>query len=83
MIQEYAADLAAQMGIKLSRISVMEGRNVGCLDAYLLHLGTNGRLVSALVYQSELDNLKSGFDCDQLEVKIRAALSRLNMLLRP
>jgi hypothetical protein len=79
MIQEYAADLAAQMGILLSRVTVDEGRTVGCLDAYLVNLTSCGHQVSALVYQNELDDPAS----ERLELKIRSALSRLQLLLAP
>lgn len=82
MIQKFVADLAEQMGIKLSRISVVEGRNVGCLSVHLLHLGNNDKLVSALVHQSELDDLKNNVLCDRLELKIRSALSRLEVKLQ-
>lgn len=83
MIDEYAADLAAQMGIKLSEISLVEGRDLGCLDVHLLNLAADGHLVSASVYQSELDTLQSGAGCERLELKIRSALLRLQMLLAP
>jgi hypothetical protein len=83
MIQGYVADIAAQKGIPLLRVSLVEGRTVGCLDVYLLHLAAERQMVSALVYQSELDNLYSGSPCDRLEVKVRVALSRLQMLLNP
>lgn len=83
MIQEYAADLATQMGIKLSRVSMIEGRRVGCLDMHLLNLVVDGHRVSTLVYQSELDDLQNGACCDRLETKIRAALSRLQILMEP
>jgi hypothetical protein len=81
MISAYAADLAAQVGIKLSRVSVVEGRRVGCLDVHLLHLAADGQLVSTLVYQSELDELQSDSCCERLELKIRTALSRLQILM--
>jgi hypothetical protein len=82
MIREYAAELATQSGIQLSQVSVIEGRRVGCLDVHLLHLVSHGKLVSALVYQSELDELQLSSSCDRLEVKIRTALSRLQMMLQ-
>lgn len=81
MIKEYATDLAAQAGIRLSRVSMIEGRRVGCLDVHLLHLSADGQRVSALVYQSELDELQCRSCCERLELKIRAALLRLQMLL--
>jgi hypothetical protein len=83
MIQEFVTDLAAQMGMKLSRVSVDEGREVGCMDAYLLKLSSGRQMVSALVFQSEMDNLQSGTACERLDTKIRAALSRLQLLLAP
>lgn len=83
MIQDYVTDLAAQMGIQLSRVSVVEGRGVGCLDVYLLNMAVDSHLVSTLVYQSELDNLQSGSYCERLELKIRTALSRMELLLEP
>lgn len=83
MIQMLAADLAAQMGIKLSRVSVDKGHEVGCMDVYLLNLSSGRHMVSTLVYQSEMDNLQSGVAYDRLDTKIRAALSRLQLLLAP
>jgi hypothetical protein len=50
---------------------------------HLLHLAAGGQLVSSLVYQSELDELHNDSCSGRLEVKIRAALSRLLMLLEP
>ena len=80
MIEEYAAGLAAQIGIEFSSISVVEGREVGCLDVHLLNLYSDDQSVSALVYQSELDDLLNGFCCERLEMRIRATLTRLQML---
>ena len=77
MIQKYVRDIAAQMKIQLSQVSVIEGRKVGCLDVHLLNVTSDGRLVSVLVYQSELDKLQIGERCDKLESRIRSALSGL------
>ena len=60
MIQDYVHDIAAQMKIRLSQLSVVEGCNVGCLDVHLLYLTSNGCQQSVLVYQSELDKIKTG-----------------------
>lgn len=80
MIQAYVGDIAAQMGIVLSKITVVDGRDVGCLSVHLLHISSSGRQVSALVHQSELDDLFLYTVCDRLEVKIRSALSRLETM---
>lgn len=77
MIETYVESLAGQMGIQLSKISVVEGREVGCLDVHLLHMHVGGQRVSALVYQSEMDELLRESACERLEIKIRTALARL------
>jgi len=77
MIQEYAADLATKMGIPLSRVSVIDGRTVGCLDVFLLHLTADDERVSVLVHQADLEELQKGSCCERLERRIRVALSRL------
>jgi len=83
MITGLATDIAEQMGIPLSGVSVVEGRRVGCLEMSLLHFAADGQLVSALVHQSELDDLYNGSCCERLRVKIQSALSRLQMTLEP
>ena len=65
MIQEYAADLAAQMGIKLSRVSVVDGKLLGCRDSNLLQLYSGGNMESALIYQQELGDLQNGGQASQ------------------
>lgn len=77
MIQEYVYNIAAQLNMQLSQVSVVEGRGVGCLDVHLLNVASNGRLVSVLVYQPELDKLQNGGSCERLESRIRSALSGL------
>ena len=83
MIQEYVRDIAAQMKIQVSKVSVVEGRKVGCLDVHLLNVTSNDRLVSVLVYQSELDKLQIGERCERLESRIRTALSGYQALPEP
>lgn len=77
MIKQYVNNLCDEMGIKLKKIAVVDGRDVGCLSVSLLHLSTADQLVSVLVHQSELDDLQKNISCDRLELKIRSALSRL------
>ena len=81
MIREHVSDLALQMGIELTKVSVIDGHTAGCSDVHLLHLSSGGHMVSALAYQSELENLANGNDYRHLSVKIRSALSRLRTML--
>lgn len=81
MIREYTSKLAEQSGIQLSGVSVIEGRKVGCDNAHLLQLVADGHLISALVQQSELEELQNSSYCERLEIKIKDALSRMHILI--
>lgn len=77
MIEEYVSDIAARMGIVLPKISVINGRDTGSFRVYILNVGSEGKQVSALVHQSELNEIQNGTDCERLELKIRSVLERL------
>ena len=62
---------------------MVEGTDVGCLDAHLLNITSDGQQQSALVYQAELNKIQLGESCEQLEFRIRSALSHLQMKLKP
>ena len=80
-IQEYATNLAAQMGINLSKVDLAEGHTLGCFDASILSMESNGKTVSEFVHLSELGSVKSGSHNELLELKISAALARLKIML--
>ena len=83
MLTEMVNDLAAQVGLQLSKVSLVEGDRLGCTDTCLLNMSAKGHIVSALIYQTDIDNLKQGINIDRLELRIRAALSRLHVLMQP
>jgi hypothetical protein len=83
MLTEMVNDIAAQVGLQLSKVSLVEGQRLGCTDTCLLNMSTKGHVVSALIYQTDIDNLKCGTNVDRLELRIRAALSRLQVMLLP
>lgn len=77
MIEKYASDLAARMGITLSEISLVEGKDVGCLDMHLLLLNADLNRVSVPVRQQDLEDLLNSSDNTRLDLKLCSALSRL------
>lgn len=83
MVKVFAEDVAMQMGIELSQVTVVKGRSVDSLDTYLLRLVSGNREANTVMYQSEFDDLIDGQDYDRMELKLRFALSRLELLLRP
>jgi hypothetical protein len=81
MIEEFTSKIASQMGIELSRISLVNGHSLGCKDTYLLNMFTQGYKACSILYPADIKDLEKGFCCDRLEVTIRSALSRLKMML--
>jgi len=81
IVKEYATGIAAKMGMNLTHISVTDGQRIGCLDVHLLKLAHDNQVVSALVYQTDLEKLQNGFQSDRLETNIRTSLSQLKRQL--
>ena len=81
MINEYVSELARQMGTKLSKISLTDGTPLGCRDVSLLHISSQESLVSTLIFQADITSLEKGESSDRLEVRIRSAISRLQLIL--
>lgn len=81
MINKYVSALAAQIGMKFPKVSLVDGLPLGCRDTFLLNISTKERLVSAIIYRTELESLEKGLCCDRLELRIRSALSRLQRML--
>lgn len=81
MINKYISVLAAQIGMKLPKVSLVDGLPLGCRDTFLLNISAKERVVSAIIYRTELENLENGISCDRLEIKIRSALTQLQHML--
>ncbi len=77
MIQKYISDLAAKMGIELTKIDVVDGASVGCLGVYLVKITANSHKTEVLAYQADLDSLALGIIRSRLETRVRTTLSRL------
>lgn len=83
MIIDFVSGISDQMGINLTNVSLVDGQPLGCIDVQLLNMSSKGHVVSALVFKADLENLNNGFECHSLEVRMRASLSRLQLLLDP
>jgi hypothetical protein len=83
MVTEYVNDIARQMNVPVSGVTTVEGARTGCLGVHLLNISFKGKAVSALMYQKELEDLQNSVYSDRLELKVRSALLRLQLLLAP
>lgn len=81
MIKKYVSNIATQMGMKPPNVSLVEGHSLGCIDTHLVNISTKGRIVGALIFNSDLESLAKGEGSDRLEIRIRSSLARLQMLL--
>lgn len=83
MLTKFVNDVALQMYVKLSDVFLVEAEKIGCFDAHLLHLKSDGHMVSVLVYCSEFEDVQQGMPCEPLELRVMSAISRLKMMLEP
>ena len=83
MINTYVMSLAKQMGVKLSKLVIVDGKQAGCLDVHLFKLSAKGHKVAALAYQSDLERLEKGIQCDRLDSRVRTALEQLQVVIQP
>jgi len=82
MIKEYVFDLASQMGMKITKVSLSGGPESACLD-YRLDIASQSHVASTLIHQSEVDSLQNRSCSAFLELKIKATLERLKLQLEP
>ena len=83
MLDKYIFALAKQMGVKLSKIVIVDGKEVGVLDVHLLKLTAKGQTVHVLVYQADIVCLEKRKPCDRLDSRVRTALERLQVAIQP
>jgi hypothetical protein len=84
MIHELIDDISLRVGFRQGpAVSMIDGKDVGCLDVFLLHLNFEKHFVSTLAYKSEIDRLQQKEVCERLETRIESALLRLKLMLEP
>jgi hypothetical protein len=76
-LQRLVSDLAAEMGITLTKIQYVDGRRLGCRDAHLLKIGSNGTLVSTIIHEGELVMNDDSARSERTRQRIRGVLARL------
>lgn len=81
MIEVVVTNLAARMGMKLSKTTLEDGSLAGCHDAFLLRISKRRHRVNMLIYRNEIDDLNNGIYNAALFLRIKSALSRLELLL--
>jgi hypothetical protein len=80
MVSEYVISFAKQTGVTLTDVRLVEGRTVGCIDVYLLHMVANKHQTSLLVYQSDLDALQNGSCVTNLNNRLNTVLQDIKRL---
>jgi hypothetical protein len=80
-IEAFASDIARQMKMTLSDITLTDGLGFGCLDCCILDMTERGKTVGTLIYKNDIEKLDNSKDSARLEVRIRASLCRLQTML--
>lgn len=81
-IEDFASDVACQMGVELLKVSLIDGQRLGCIDSYILDMTTKNETVGTLIYKRDIDKLDNEDECARLEIRIRAALLRLQAMMK-
>jgi hypothetical protein len=77
MVKKYVSNVASQMGIVLSKVQLIKSKSVRSPDTHMLMMSSNGCNVSTIIYQDDLEIIKSGSTCDTLDLRILQVLLRL------
>ena len=78
MIQKYVADLARQMQIPLSSVTIVDDSSIKNLDSRLLKISSGEHTSFVLLQQKDLDGFQSA-DCDLPKTTVQTAMVRLLM----
>ena len=81
-IEDFASDVACQMGVELLKVSLIDGQRLGCIDSYILDMTTKNETVGTLIYKRDIDKLDDEDECARLEIRIRTALLRLTAMMK-
>ncbi len=81
MINEYVHNIAKQMQIGTAHASISGGINVACVD-YRLDITSEKHVVSTMLTKSELEIIENRTNSGFLELKIRTALERLELIIQ-
>lgn len=77
MIRNLVMKVAEEAGIELTKIDVIDGKDVGCLDAGLLRIYSDHHFVSEILYSSEMIGISNGLQNTAFELRILRALNHL------
>lgn len=81
-IKPFAYAVACQMGVELLEVSLVDGQRLGCIDSYILDMTTKNEKIGTLIYKRDIDKLEKEGECARLEIRIRAALLRLQTMMK-
>lgn len=76
MIEKHLIEAGTNIGKKISKVDVVDGKSVGCLDTLLIKFNNNKNSHSIIISQNDFDNIIGGRNLDLLETKIEAALQK-------
>ena len=65
MIKKLVRDIATQLEVPLPKISITDGRRLGCRDMDLLTLEFDCKEANSLIGQSDMDQLHNGICSDR------------------
>jgi hypothetical protein len=73
-------EVAGEMGMSLTKVQIVDGRRLGCRDAHLVKIASDGNLISTIIHESEFSADDSHSCIERTKNKIRCAISKCNQV---
>ncbi len=80
MIEKTVKDIAAELNMHAPKVSITDGRRLGCRDMHMLTLEFGSKRSTVLIFQTDLDQLRNSIFCERLDENIRTAITRLKKM---
>ena len=71
-------EVASEMGMPLTKVQIVDGRRLGCRDAHLVKIASNGNIISTIIHENDLSEDNSPARFEKTKNKIRCAISKCN-----
>lgn len=81
MIDKLVNEIAVEMSVPLSTITLIDGRRLGFKGAYLLKMTVDDTVASTILHQDKMFEAGKEASCERTRHEIRNALCRLQTLL--
>ena len=79
-LEQYVREIADQMHVDLSEVSIIDGDQIGFYGKNILNFRSKDQFVKKLVDKADIVDVQRNDYCDRLEVTILVAMTQLKSM---